>query len=75
MLGHAADRYGGVIVDDATLPDTVDAFAAQLEASLKAWIAAGVRGVWLKIPKERAEYVASPLTPADSDSTTPSPRT
>ena len=59
MLGHAADRYGGVIVDDATLPDTVDAFAAQLEASIAAWIAAGVRGVWLKIPKERAEYVGT----------------
>ena len=57
MLGHAADRYGGVIVDPETLPDTVDAFADRLEASIAQWIAAGVRGVWLKIPKERAEFV------------------
>ena len=53
-MSDAADRYGGVIVDDATLPDTVDAFAAQL----------GVhrvdrrrrQGVWLKIPRTRGTW-------------------
>ena len=58
-LAHAADRYGGVIVDPAGLPDDVDAFVASLTASLAAWEAAGVRGVWLQIPIEQAQLVGA----------------
>ena len=57
MLEHAADRYGGVVVDEASLPPATDAFVAALASSIEAWRAAGVRGVWLKIPTERAELV------------------
>ena len=57
MLEHAADRYGGVVVDEASFPPATDAFVAALASSIEAWRAAGVRGVWLKIPTERAELV------------------
>lgn len=57
MLEHTVDRYGGVIVDHESFPSTSEAFAASLVTSLNAWIANGVRGVWLKIPTERAELV------------------
>jgi len=56
-LAHAVDRYGGVIVDQETLPETTEAFTAALQASIEAWIERGVRGVWLKIPLERADLV------------------
>ena len=58
-LAHAADRYGGVIVDPAGLPDDVDAFVASLATSLAAWETAGVRGVWLQIPIEQAQLVGA----------------
>jgi 8-oxo-dGTP pyrophosphatase MutT (NUDIX family) len=58
-LAHAADRYGGVIVDPAGLPDDVDAFVASLATSLAAWETPGVRGVWLQIPIEQAQLVGA----------------
>jgi hypothetical protein len=36
-LKHAADRYGGVIVDPACLPDDIEMFADSLHASVVAW--------------------------------------
>ena len=58
-LAHAADRYGGVIVDPAGLPDDIEIFAASLAASVVAWKEAGVRGVWLQIPIEQAHLVGA----------------
>ena len=48
-----------MIVDPAGSPDDVDAFVASLTASLAAWEAAGVRGVWLQIPIEQAQLVGA----------------
>ena len=74
-LAHAVDRYGGVIVDQETLPETTEAFTAALQASIEAWIERGVRGVWLKIPLERADLVGPRRARAGFDFITPSPRT
>jgi ADP-ribose pyrophosphatase YjhB (NUDIX family) len=58
-LKHAADRYGGVIVDPACLPDDIEMFADSLHASVVAWKEQGVRGVWLQIPITQAHLVGA----------------
>jgi hypothetical protein len=58
-LKHAADRYGGVIVDPACLPDDIEIFADSLHASVVAWKEQGVRGVWLQIPITQAHLVGA----------------
>jgi 8-oxo-dGTP pyrophosphatase MutT (NUDIX family) len=56
-LAHRVDSYGGVVVDADGLPPDAAAFAAALAASVSAWVAAGRRGVWLKLPLEHAALV------------------
>jgi 8-oxo-dGTP pyrophosphatase MutT (NUDIX family) len=54
-LPFTADLYGGISVHADALPP--DAFAALLSASLAAWRAQGVRGVWLHIPQAQAALI------------------
>ena len=58
VLAHAADRYGGVIIDPKQLPDDPETFTASLTKSIETWRNAGVRGVWLQIPIEQVQLVA-----------------
>jgi len=41
------------------LPGSAQEFTAALLASIATWTSAGVRGVWLRIPTEKAEFVGS----------------
>src|SRR5262249_26437859 len=50
-------QFGGVIVDAAALPPSVDEFAPRLRHSLDAWREAGARLAWLKLALEQAEFV------------------
>jgi hypothetical protein len=56
-LQGKVDLYSGVIVDPTSLPAAPEEFAPALAESLAAWGAAGKRGVWIKVPKERAALV------------------
>ena len=56
-LSGQRDVYDGIIVDPAGLPAEPQEFAAALRASLDAWRGEGVRGVWVKVPRERAHLV------------------
>ena len=60
-LEHTVDGYGGVNVMVESLPDTKEEFLSQIESSLRSWKSAGRRGVWLKIPATKIDYVASAL--------------
>lgn len=57
-LAVAPDRYGGVTcVVGAGAAGDVPAFAAELDGLLVAWAAAGVRGVWVRVPLAEAAVV------------------
>ena len=62
-LAWDADTYGGVLVRASDLPPSVDAFKASLSASLAEWRGARKRGVWLKLPLDKAEYVPHAARP------------
>lgn len=51
------DSYSGLILDPDTLPESPEEFAAELQTSLDAWRRHGYRGIWLKVPRERAHLV------------------
>ncbi|KAM5573038.1 nudix hydrolase 8 [Rosa sericea] len=57
VLDAFDDEYGGVIVDPERLPENADAFAYILHSSLSNWKMEGKKGIWLKLPVERAELV------------------
>jgi len=57
VLESADDEYGGVVVDADRLPTDKAAFARSLAASLSYWKSVGKKGVWLKLPVDRAEFV------------------
>ncbi|XP_062184811.1 nudix hydrolase 8-like isoform X1 [Phragmites australis] len=57
VLEASEDEYGGVIVDADRLPADTAAFARSLTASLSYWKSVGKKGVWLKLPADRAEFV------------------
>ncbi|KAK9927650.1 hypothetical protein M0R45_024824 [Rubus argutus] len=57
VLDAFDDEYGGVIVDPERLPENADAFAYILHSSLSHWEMKGKKGIWLKLPAERAELV------------------
>ena len=51
------DPFDGVAVIPSSLDADPAAFAKQLDAALQDWMATGRRGVWLKIPIEKAALV------------------
>lgn len=57
VLEACEDEYGGVVVDADRLPSDKAAFAHSLALSLSYWKSAGKKGVWLKLPLDRSEYV------------------
>ncbi|KAF8702896.1 hypothetical protein HU200_032732 [Digitaria exilis] len=57
VLEATDDEYGGVVVDADRLPVDKAAFARRLAASLSYWKSVGKKGVWLKLPVDRAEFV------------------
>jgi len=67
VLDAKDDAYGGVIVDEARLPSDPREFSARLAASLAAWRARGVRGVWIKLPPALSSLVAPAIREHDFD--------
>ena len=57
VLPHRLDRYDGVIIESGHLPDSKESFLAILRSSLIEWKAQRRRGVWLKLPIEKAQYI------------------
>ncbi|TKW40687.1 hypothetical protein SEVIR_1G262100v4 [Setaria viridis] len=57
LLEALEDEYGGMIVDADRLPSDADGFARSLAASLSYWKSAGKKGVWLKLPLDRSEFI------------------
>ncbi len=56
LQGHE-DAYSGLILDPDSLPESPEEFSAVLAASLDAWRQHGYRGIWLKVPRQRAHLV------------------
>ena len=61
VLLYKNDRYDGVIVDTKGLPEAEGEFAARLADSIAHWKKLHRRGVWLKIPIQRAHLIASAI--------------
>ncbi|CAL0318506.1 unnamed protein product [Lupinus luteus] len=57
-LNSVEDQHGGVIVNMEEPMDSLD-FASLLEASLSQWKEQGKKGVWIKLPIEHSNLVAS----------------
>ncbi|KAF8768742.1 hypothetical protein HU200_007300 [Digitaria exilis] len=57
VLEALEDEYGGMVVDADRLPSDTDGFARSLAASLSSWKSAGKKGVWLKLPLDRSEFI------------------
>lgn len=57
VLDHAPDMFGGILVEGATLPSSVDEFAPRLRQSLDLWRADGRRLVWVDIPRQLAPLI------------------
>ncbi|KAK3154800.1 hypothetical protein QOZ80_2BG0195240 [Eleusine coracana subsp. coracana] len=57
VLVACEDCYGGMVVDADRLPSDTVAFARSLAASLAYWKSAGKKGVWLKLPLDRSDYI------------------
>ncbi|XP_062073912.1 nudix hydrolase 8-like [Humulus lupulus] len=57
VLDAVDDEYDGVVVDPEKLPSNPNAFAYELRSSLSHWKMKGKKGVWLKLPVERSEFV------------------
>lgn len=57
MLEHKIDTYNGVIISSKSLPDDELLFGRELETSLKQWIHEGRKGIWLRIPAEKASLI------------------
>ncbi|XP_038982421.1 nudix hydrolase 8-like isoform X1 [Phoenix dactylifera] len=57
VLHAYEDEYGGIIIESERLPWNANAFASALRASLSQWKVEGKKGVWLKLPLDRSEFV------------------
>ncbi|CAL5020536.1 unnamed protein product [Urochloa decumbens] len=57
VLEAVEDEYGGMVVDADRLPADTGGFARSLAASLSYWKSAGKKGVWLKLPLDRSEFI------------------
>jgi ADP-ribose pyrophosphatase YjhB (NUDIX family) len=57
VLPHEEDKYDGVIINAAALPDNDTLFTSQLTHSLHHWKSLHKRGIWLTIPLARASFV------------------
>ncbi|KAL6634860.1 hypothetical protein ACP70R_027531 [Stipagrostis hirtigluma subsp. patula] len=57
VLEAVEDEYDGMVVDADRLPPDAAAFARSLAVSLSYWKSVGKKGVWLKLPLDRSEFV------------------
>lgn len=58
LLQSKGDPFGGISVDSCTLPVEKNIFENRLDYSLSIWRSRGVRGVWMKIPIEKSEFIS-----------------
>jgi ADP-ribose pyrophosphatase YjhB (NUDIX family) len=57
VLHYSEDRYEGVIVDADSLPSQRPEFRYKLDLSLQYWRTKSKRGIWLKLPIEKSEFI------------------
>ncbi|KAK9827662.1 hypothetical protein WJX81_004616 [Elliptochloris bilobata] len=57
VLTGMDDAYDGVLVDAASLPENKADFTESLLHSLEIWRRQGKRGIWLRVPIEKAGYL------------------
>lgn len=57
VFPHSEDKYDGVIIDHKSLPSDITLFTDRLRSSLDHWRTSRKRGVWLKLPLDKAMFV------------------
>eukprot|EP01112_Ceratiomyxa_fruticulosa_P014374 TRINITY_DN4111_c0_g1_i1.p1 TRINITY_DN4111_c0_g1~~TRINITY_DN4111_c0_g1_i1.p1 ORF type:complete len:280 (-),score=49.56 TRINITY_DN4111_c0_g1_i1:100-939(-) len=58
LLKGKKDRHNGILVDAESFPETKEGFGSALVASIREWKNNGTRGVWLKIPIEKSDFIS-----------------
>ena len=56
-LAFDLDKYDGVLVNSKQVPENIEDFDKQLKVSMEVWRNARKRGVWLKIPADKIDFV------------------
>lgn len=57
IFSHSEDKYDGVIINSNDLPGTVEEFVTTLNSSIAYWRSTKRRGIWLRIPIEKSEFI------------------
>jgi len=57
LLNGRRDAYDGLIIDPQTLPSSPEVFHEVLTTSLSNWREQKYRGIWLKLPIDKAHFV------------------
>lgn len=57
VIGGHEDQYNGFICDETTLPSSPSSFKAALDTALASWRQRGYRGIWLKVPADKAHVI------------------
>ncbi|KAL4858595.1 Nudix hydrolase 2 [Chlorella vulgaris] len=57
VIGGHEDQYNGFICDETTLPSSPSSFKAALTTALASWRQRGYRGIWLKVPADKAHVI------------------
>ena len=61
MLEFTVNRYGGVVVDSGSLPDSAELLSQNLTDLLVDWRQAGYKLVWLDIPEHLPQLIPAAL--------------
>ncbi|MFZ4656102.1 MAG: NUDIX domain-containing protein [Caldilineaceae bacterium] len=56
-LEHTVNNFGGVMINPAALPATLDAFQDALQASLALWSQDDLKLVWLEVPVAKVAFL------------------
>ena len=57
VMEHTTNNFGGIILNPAALPATVDEFQMRLRDSMQQWTEQEFKLVWLETPIQRSELI------------------
>ncbi|MFN8491145.1 MAG: NUDIX domain-containing protein [Caldilineaceae bacterium] len=57
VIEHTTNNFGGIILNPAALPATVDEFQTRLRDSMQQWTEQEFKLVWLETPIQRSELI------------------
>lgn len=71
VLEATIDAYNGVNVSSKSLPEDEMVFGRELEQSIEKWRSEGRKGVWIRIPQDKASFLPIALAVPSSSTRLP----